>query len=112
MFVFFSICCFITYLIINKEHNPNYKLDSYISHLNNIYKILDDDLYSKENISKSLENIYILQESKKNINTSLKVHETKTFNHLINPFEIDKKELATIQATKTVVNGEIVYERE
>lgn len=29
-----------------------------------------------------------------------------------NPFEIDKKELATIQATKTVVNGKIVYERE
>ena len=106
--IFFSICCFITYLIINKEHNPNYKLDSYISHLNNIYKILDDDLYSKENISKSLENIYILQESKKNINTSLKVHETKTFNHLINSSELYIKQISNLQSDSENINENIV----
>lgn len=106
--IFFSICCFITYLIINKEYNPNYKLDSYISHLNNIYKILDDDLYSKENISKSLENIYILQESKKNINTSMKVHETKTFNHLINSSELYIKQISNLQSDTQNINENIV----
>ena len=106
--IFFSIFCFITYLIINKEHNPNYKLDSYISHLNNIYKILDDDLYSKENISKSLENIYILQESKKNINTSMKVHETKTFNHLINSSELYIKQISNLQSDTENINENIV----
>ncbi|CPN95716.1 Amidohydrolase family [Staphylococcus aureus] len=29
-----------------------------------------------------------------------------------NPFKIDKRELATVQAVKTVVNGKIVYESE
>lgn len=106
--IFFSICCFLTYLIINKERNPNYKLDSYISRLNNIYKILDDDLYSKENLSKSLEAIYILSESKKNINTYMKIHETKKFDHLINSSELYIKQLSNLQSSMENINENMV----
>lgn len=106
--IFFSICCFITYLIISKEHNPAHKLDTYISHLNNIYKTLDDDLYSKENLSKSLENIHILQDSKKNLNTSMKYEEIKIFNHLIHSSELYIKQLQNIQLNNEDLNENLV----
>lgn len=106
--VFLSICCFITYLIINKEYNPNYKLDSYISYLNNIYKTLDDDLSSNTNIEKSLKDIYVIQESKKNINTSMKVHEIKIFNHLINSSELYIKQLSNLKLNHENINENIV----
>lgn len=100
--IFFSLCCFIISLIIHKEHNPHYKLDSYISHLNNIYKTLDDEITNKDNskkyINNSLKNITILQESKKNINTSMKLHETKIFNKLINSSELYIKQLLNLQS--------------
>lgn len=100
--IFFSICCFIISLIIHKEHNPNHKLDAYISHLNNIYKSLDDEINDsanfEKNINASLEKIYILQESKKNINTSMKLHETKDFNKLMNSSELYIKQLLNLQS--------------
>ena len=75
----------------------NGKIYTILGEDHDMYIVIDDSgedyLYSKENISKSLENIYILQESKKNINTSLKVHETKTFNHLINSSELYIKQI-------------------
>lgn len=107
-FILFIICCFLTWLIINKERNPHYKLDSYISRLNNIYKTLDDDLYSMENISKSLEDIYILNSSKKNINTTLKLHESKSFDHLLNSSELYIKQLSNIQSTTENINENMV----
>lgn len=107
-FILFIICCFLTYLIINKERNPHYKLDSYISRLNNIYKLLDDDLYSKENISKSLNDIYILNNSKKNINTSMKIHEVKSFEHLLHSSELYIKQLSNIQSTTENINENMV----
>lgn len=106
--IFFGICCFITYLIINKERNPNYKLDSYISYLNNIYKSLDDDLTSNKSMEKSLEHINTIQNSKKNINTSLKVHETKIFNHLINSSELYIKQLSNLKSSDENINENIV----
>lgn len=107
--IFFSICCFITYLIINKERNPNYKLDSYISHLNNIYKTLDNNNYSEEAVLKSLENINIIQESKKNINTSMKLHEIKNFNHLLNSTELYIKQVLYLHSNLDNTNENIVY---
>lgn len=107
--IFFSICCFITYLIINKERNPNYKLDSYISHLNNIYKSIDTATYSEEAVLKSLDNIKILQESKKNINTSMKLHETKSFNLLLNSSELYIKQLQHLYSDLNNKNENMVY---
>ncbi len=109
--IFFSICCFIISLIIHKEHNPKYKLDSYISHLNNIYKTLDDEIDNKDNsmknINNSLNNITILQESKKNINTSMKLDETKIFNKLINSSELYIKQLLNLQSYDENLNETI-----
>ena len=107
--IFFSICCFITYLIINKERNPNYKLDSYISHLNNIYKTLDNNTYSENSVLQSLENINIIQESKKNINTSMKLHEINNFNHLLNSSELYIKQILHLHSSSENANENIVY---
>lgn len=106
--IFFSICCFITYLIIKKEHNHKYKLDSYISYLNSTYKILDDDINSEENINKSLDNINIMQKSKKNLNTSMKLNEIETFNHLIHSSELYIKQLQNLKNDKNTINENIV----
>ncbi len=95
--IFFSICCFITYLIIKKDQNPVYKLDSYISYLNKTYEGLDDTLYSKENIEKLLNDIYKLKESKKNINTYMTVKEIKAFDHLINSSELYIKQILNMK---------------
>ncbi|WP_044035595.1 hypothetical protein [Candidatus Arthromitus sp. SFB-rat-Yit] len=105
--IFFSICCFITYLIIKKEHSHKYKLDSYISSLNNTYKLLDNNLDSEKNITKSLENINTLQISKRNLNTSLKLNEMEMFNSLLHSSELYIKQLQNLKNNKNNVNENI-----
>lgn len=105
--IFFSICCFITYLIIKKEHSHKYKLDSYISSLNNTYKLLDNNSDSEKNITKSIENINTLQISKRNLNTSLKLNEMEMFNNLLHSSELYIKQLQNLKNNKNNVNENI-----
>lgn len=102
--IFFIICCFVTYLIIKKEQNPIYKLDSYISYLNNTYEKLDDNINSIENIEELLNDIYILKDSKKNINTMMTLEQMKTFDHLINSSELYIKQILNIKNNNTNIN--------
>ncbi len=106
--ILFIICCFITYLIINKEHNPKYKLDSYISYLNGIFNTLNEDILSDKTTEKALENIYALQKSKKNINTSMKINETRIFDHLMNSSELYIKQLSSLRSNNENINENIV----
>lgn len=106
--IFFSICCFVTYLIIKKEQNPIYKLDSYISYLNNTYEKLDDNIDSIENIEKLLEEINILKQSKKNINTAMTLEQVKNFDHLINSSELYIKQILNIKNNNNNINQSLV----